>query len=234
MENTSSSESPPQAGKSRRIKKFHHKAKTGCINCKARRVKCDEQRPHCATCLRRDMTCQGYVAPKPWLFVPSRQSSKPLTHPSLHIMPATSFYESAQQAWSLQYFCEVTAPATAMWQLTRSAQDFWLVHVRQHLRSNKSIRHLAAALSARTEHSEIFQSRHQMQFTEDSFAKGLAELVDVNTAKHSSPESVVMAGHLISSYLYLDPIEKAVETLQHVHATQKILASPSLRHFSRC
>ncbi|KAI1169026.1 hypothetical protein F5B18DRAFT_5880 [Nemania serpens] len=38
----------------------HAKARTGCLTCKKRRVKCDEARPHCARCIKSGHKCTGY------------------------------------------------------------------------------------------------------------------------------------------------------------------------------
>ncbi|KAH9221946.1 hypothetical protein DL95DRAFT_381241 [Leptodontidium sp. 2 PMI_412] len=38
-------------------RKHHRKTKTGCSNCKRRRVKCDERQPTCLNCTRRDLQC---------------------------------------------------------------------------------------------------------------------------------------------------------------------------------
>ncbi|KAH8672818.1 hypothetical protein BGZ60DRAFT_430124 [Tricladium varicosporioides] len=40
------------------------KVKTGCSNCKLRRVKCDETRPQCIKCVRSGRTCDGFPAYK--------------------------------------------------------------------------------------------------------------------------------------------------------------------------
>ncbi|OGM41832.1 hypothetical protein ABOM_009648 [Aspergillus bombycis] len=39
---------------------------TGCQKCIQRRVKCDEARPACRECVRRNMTCPGYPQPFPF------------------------------------------------------------------------------------------------------------------------------------------------------------------------
>ncbi|KAG5952216.1 hypothetical protein E4U53_001362 [Claviceps sorghi] len=60
----SSDGSPSAAGPPRKpfyAKRSHKKSRMGCQKCKARRVKCDEQRPSCGTCLFRKETCL-YVA----------------------------------------------------------------------------------------------------------------------------------------------------------------------------
>ncbi|GAW19332.1 hypothetical protein ANO14919_088180 [Xylariales sp. No.14919] len=38
----------------------HAKARTGCLTCKRRKVKCDEARPACARCLKSGHPCAGY------------------------------------------------------------------------------------------------------------------------------------------------------------------------------
>lgn len=46
----------------RRTKTF-----TGCWTCRARRVKCDEHKPHCLRCRRSGRNCQGYNVRLGWL-----------------------------------------------------------------------------------------------------------------------------------------------------------------------
>ncbi|KAE8168665.1 C6 zinc finger domain protein [Aspergillus tamarii] len=49
-------------------RRTHHKSRYGCINCKHRRVKCDELRPKCSNCLRRDSECEyGSPASLRWI-----------------------------------------------------------------------------------------------------------------------------------------------------------------------
>ncbi|KAI1487825.1 hypothetical protein F5X96DRAFT_648336 [Biscogniauxia mediterranea] len=41
----------------------HAKARTGCVTCKGRRVKCDEGKPSCARCEKSGFQCAGYETP---------------------------------------------------------------------------------------------------------------------------------------------------------------------------
>ncbi|KAG6004835.1 hypothetical protein E4U21_000673 [Claviceps maximensis] len=52
-------------------KRSHKKSRTGCRNCKARRVKCDENRPSCKACVTRKDICV-YISPQ----LKSRSGSK--------------------------------------------------------------------------------------------------------------------------------------------------------------
>ncbi|KIV79404.1 hypothetical protein PV11_06966 [Exophiala sideris] len=41
------------------------RSRTGCLTCRIRKKKCDEQRPVCQTCHSSELTCYGYSAPLP-------------------------------------------------------------------------------------------------------------------------------------------------------------------------
>ncbi|KAG9235209.1 hypothetical protein BJ875DRAFT_279511 [Amylocarpus encephaloides] len=74
-----------KAVKSRRASR--PKVKTGCNNCKGRRVKCDETRPQCIKCVRSGRTCDGYPAYKRTVDVaipiaPRPESLAPVTPPT--------------------------------------------------------------------------------------------------------------------------------------------------------
>ncbi|KAK6081139.1 Autophagy-related protein 2-like protein 1 [Seiridium cupressi] len=68
----------------------HNKARTGCITCKARRVKCDEQKPLCHRCERAGIDCEGYSDPVDRARAPSssaRACSAPRVTASVHLRP---------------------------------------------------------------------------------------------------------------------------------------------------
>ncbi|KAF4449298.1 Sterol regulatory element-binding protein ECM22 [Fusarium austroafricanum] len=56
--------SPPNSDKPYHSKRPHKKSRTGCRNCKARKVKCDEARPVCRSCRLRKADCV-YPIPVP-------------------------------------------------------------------------------------------------------------------------------------------------------------------------
>ncbi|KAF5598598.1 C6 zinc finger [Fusarium pseudocircinatum] len=55
--NTSSDASESSAPARRRA---HRKSRTGCRTCKASRIKCDENRPFCKNCIRREALCEYF------------------------------------------------------------------------------------------------------------------------------------------------------------------------------
>ncbi|GAB7348644.1 hypothetical protein MBLNU459_g7014t1 [Dothideomycetes sp. NU459] len=64
------------------------KSRTGCQNCKVKRLKCDETKPECANCTKRGVTCPGYRQSLRWstkyeTLRVGAESSQALLHPSI-------------------------------------------------------------------------------------------------------------------------------------------------------
>ncbi|KAK4165059.1 C6 zinc finger domain protein [Cladorrhinum sp. PSN259] len=53
----------PQVERKYHAKRPHRKSRKGCRNCKARKVKCDEKKPACRSCVARNDTCVYPVLP---------------------------------------------------------------------------------------------------------------------------------------------------------------------------
>lgn len=66
---------PPQAEKPYHSKRPHRKSRTGCKNCKGRKVKCDEAQPVCRACRLRRERCV-YPAPLPGSSSPTSASQR--------------------------------------------------------------------------------------------------------------------------------------------------------------
>ncbi|QKD56936.1 uncharacterized protein FOBCDRAFT_227453 [Fusarium oxysporum Fo47] len=85
----------------------HKKAKTGCLDCRRRRVKCTEEKPECRACRRRGVECeypsfQGIAFASPATqhgdeTSPESTSSQPLRR-SQRIAPIPSLVSSAYQS----------------------------------------------------------------------------------------------------------------------------------------
>ncbi|KAH8652414.1 hypothetical protein BX600DRAFT_386909 [Xylariales sp. PMI_506] len=74
----------------RRVRTSKPKVKTGCNNCKQRRIKCDEKRPACTQCVRSKKVCTGYPPPpRAKIFEEVRIAPRP-TSGAVSISPTTS------------------------------------------------------------------------------------------------------------------------------------------------
>ncbi|KAL7913738.1 hypothetical protein GGI35DRAFT_222555 [Trichoderma velutinum] len=98
-DNSSASGSGSEAPK-KRNRRSNPKVKTGCLNCKQRRIKCDEMRPACSQCVRSKKDCTGYPAPSRGTraALDVRIAPKPLVAASAgfqHLQPAPNSIASA-------------------------------------------------------------------------------------------------------------------------------------------
>ncbi|KAL0934370.1 Sterol uptake control protein 2-like protein 1 [Colletotrichum truncatum] len=57
IRSTSPPEERPERPPSKR-RRPHRKSRTGCLDCRKRRVKCSEERPSCRSCIRREVVCE--------------------------------------------------------------------------------------------------------------------------------------------------------------------------------
>lgn len=161
-------ETPPdfnQAPKSSRASS--HRARTGCITCKRRHVKCDEARPHCSNCRNGNRVCEGYAA------TAAKRARVPSTMQVCWNSRSTTGTRGTTPAWPTQstplqearlipttlgvkddkarlYFDEFVSLVRGPW-ITASAvsgADLWEVTLPQLARSNATIQHAAIAIGA--------------------------------------------------------------------------------------
>ncbi|RMZ92613.1 hypothetical protein DV736_g152, partial [Chaetothyriales sp. CBS 134916] len=65
------------------VKPKQSKSRNGCVTCKKKRLKCDETKPQCQQCAKRNVACEGYRKDYKWrsfedtTFNPNRPSAKP-------------------------------------------------------------------------------------------------------------------------------------------------------------
>ncbi|KIX00509.1 uncharacterized protein Z518_10649 [Rhinocladiella mackenziei CBS 650.93] len=67
--------------KPKRTRKTHNKVRTGCLTCKIRRKKCDEEKPFCRRCTSTGRKCDGYASPSPPQTLTSEGSSPSIDEP---------------------------------------------------------------------------------------------------------------------------------------------------------
>ncbi|KAJ5936988.1 acetyltransferase [Penicillium verhagenii] len=62
----------------KRKRVFSNRTKTGCMTCRRRKKKCDEQHPACNNCLRGGFLCEGYSSRNTWQKPSSSKTPVPL------------------------------------------------------------------------------------------------------------------------------------------------------------
>ncbi|KAM5382803.1 hypothetical protein ACJZ2D_002194 [Fusarium nematophilum] len=105
------SQQPSPADKPYHSKRPHKKSRTGCRNCKARKVKCDEARPVCRSCKLRKVDCV-YPSPPASSTMPNNAppsspspstttSSTPLIAPSPDTLSISSYDDTTEEVGTL-------------------------------------------------------------------------------------------------------------------------------------
>ncbi|KAL2012232.1 hypothetical protein VTN00DRAFT_4950 [Thermoascus crustaceus] len=122
------------------------KVKTGCITCKIRHVKCDEEKPECHQCKKTGRKCDGYDA-KP----PKHHHSKPKPARLASGVPAISSDHcivlrpgTREERQYVELFCNQTSRAISGF----FGSDFWNYLLPQLSYSQPAIRHAIAAVGA--------------------------------------------------------------------------------------
>ncbi|KAI0394872.1 hypothetical protein F5Y17DRAFT_231718 [Xylariaceae sp. FL0594] len=81
-------------------RKGNIKVRTGCLTCKARKVKCDEEKPNCKRCTSTGRKCDGYASP-------AAESTALSWHRPRHLF---SHVNQPAERRCLQFFYDVAAP----------------------------------------------------------------------------------------------------------------------------
>ncbi|KAI1429668.1 hypothetical protein F5Y12DRAFT_330056 [Xylaria sp. FL1777] len=109
------------------------KVRTGCLTCKVRKVKCDEEKPSCKRCTSTGRKCDGYA--------PLSTSSGLSWHRPRHLFANV---HNASERRCLQFFVEVAAPVLS------GPLDpyFWTHLVFQFSQMEPAVRHSVVAVAS--------------------------------------------------------------------------------------
>ncbi|KAG4025119.1 hypothetical protein MFRU_066g00220 [Monilinia fructicola] len=126
----------------KRVRASKPKVKSGCVTCKARRVKCDESKPQCLRCQKFGQICGGYAHE-----TPSRGSMMPI-QPRIptadFYTPSISLEATEEEGRYFRYFCDRTA-----YQLPGYFDpSFWNHIILQESHNITPIRHAVIAIGA--------------------------------------------------------------------------------------
>ncbi|KAJ5219936.1 hypothetical protein N7468_009140 [Penicillium chermesinum] len=107
-------------------RRCHTKSRRGCVQCKERHVKCDENRPTCSLCVRRGLECI-YVAPRPRRRPVSgspknTRSERSSSHASSSVADGFTRLPRLQEMRLFHHACSATLPSMAKDEVDRR---FW-------------------------------------------------------------------------------------------------------------
>ncbi|KAI0533932.1 hypothetical protein GGR58DRAFT_516540 [Xylaria digitata] len=115
------------------------RSRSGCGNCKARHIKCDEARPHCRRCLEKGRACDGYLAVDGDQQAATALIASPITSYEIPF----SVPGSQQDRRLLHYFCVRGAGDLS----GHLGSEFWTRLVLQQSHDSIPVRQAVVALS---------------------------------------------------------------------------------------
>lgn len=139
----------------------HPKVKTGCITCRTRRVKCDENRPSCNRCLKYGTECGGYLPGRRrppssayGSFAQQARALVPKNQGPVTLQPASTLFESELELRYFGLFAERIAGEICPY----FSPESWRRMILQACMSEASIRHAAIAIGALGKTYEMAQA----------------------------------------------------------------------------
>ncbi|KPM36646.1 hypothetical protein AK830_g9908 [Neonectria ditissima] len=88
----------------KRKRNFSNRTKTGCLTCRKRKKKCDEQKPECGNCLRGSFVCAGYPPQRGpgWQKPDNKASAVPLESKDPTYVPPGAYGMPQQNPYGAQ------------------------------------------------------------------------------------------------------------------------------------
>ncbi|KAF7161721.1 hypothetical protein CNMCM5623_007208 [Aspergillus felis] len=209
----------------------HTKSRRGCITCKIRHVKCDEQRPECLQCVKTGRKCDGY---DPKQTNPQSQQravvdpvpvawTKPSADQRLVLLPGTR-----EERQYIEFFCTRTSRALSGF----FDSDLWGYFLPQLSHSEAAIRHAVIALGALHQHLHVILSKDKHdpgrkiapeneQFIIQQYNSAIRHLVAQMSSANQVPHLTLIACCLFVCLEILSG--QGSKALDHIEAGLKIL-----------
>ncbi|GFF40668.1 NAD(P)H-dependent FMN reductase C4B3.06c [Aspergillus udagawae] len=209
----------------------HTKSRRGCITCKIRHVKCDEQQPECLQCIKTGRKCDGYdpkqtnpqaqqrtvvdPVPEAWTKLSADQR--------LVLRPGTR-----EERQYIEFFCTRTSRALSGF----FDSDLWGYVLPQLSHSEAAIRHAVIALGALHQHLHIVLSKDRCdpgrkiapqneQFIIQQYNSAIRHLVTQLSSANQVPHLTLIACCL---FVCLEILSGQVgKALDHIEAGLKIV-----------
>ncbi|KAI0437711.1 hypothetical protein F4803DRAFT_537457 [Xylaria telfairii] len=136
-------------------KQRHHRVRTGCVTCKARKVKCSEEQPSCQRCITSGRKCGGYDVPRTWLFEPNQWQARLSNSMTGRIdrCPSTTYSHllNAHDRRSFDLYINQTVPLLSAY----FGHSFWAQTLPQIAFREPTVMYMVLATSSLIESTEL-------------------------------------------------------------------------------
>jgi hypothetical protein len=189
------------------------KVRTGCVTCKTRRVKCDEEKPTCLRCAKAGRLCGGYALLPPKNRITAGQPLMIISYvtpgSSISLLPGVGFREKRSLEFFRTHTILETFPA-AEWPDYLLRTIFW----------EDSVRNGVIALGALHEH---YTGTGQMDtdFAMQQYSKAMNEVMKLDMRKSTSTDVALISCILFACFESLQGHYRS--SLMHINSGIQIL-----------
>ncbi|EWZ85512.1 hypothetical protein FOWG_10624 [Fusarium oxysporum f. sp. lycopersici MN25] len=201
------------------------KSRMGCITCKIRHLKCDEERPSCYRCRKDQIRCDGYASPKSTAKNKQAKTQKPesLSHITItHLVTDTPVEKS--------YFHHFYHWTCKQLSLAPGSSNFWIQHVLPLSHTSEPVKHAITAVAAA---HQMFMAGHDprspqhMRVLTTQYTKALSQIIP-----HMSVDSAYsIQCALVCCLLFIafeGMLGRYAESVRHLRAGNRLLTLPAL------
>ncbi|EED13448.1 hypothetical protein TSTA_059340 [Talaromyces stipitatus ATCC 10500] len=182
------------------------KSALGCLTCKKRKVKCDEQKPQCQRCLSTGRTCDGYPVPSP-----TRDRRPGL----LLAVPVTQHLRTAEDYRAFQNFMSLV-PSLANFAST----ELWNTYILQLSQADAAIQHIVLSVGhlVGTTSGEIALKEQQEKLICYHYSKALHALTN-----DPNPDVYIVLLSCLLFCLFEELQGNCYPAIQHIVAGRDII-----------
>lgn len=147
------------------------KTRSGCITCKERRIKCDEERPECKKCMLSGRRCGGY-SPSPPSSVSARSGS---ASPPLQHSPSMALHVREGEKRTYDFFLSCASERLA----GPLGKDFWHGYILQLAQTEPLVTDCLLAISTLYEHPQFMVSFRRNPYDRTPADKERSEKLEI-------------------------------------------------------
>lgn len=216
-----------------RQRKFAPRSRQGCLTCRQRRKRCDNQSPQCANCTRLNLTC-AWQPPRRLASSSSSSSPKQLVdaappRPALHVWDALPADEASERQHLLRYYVEAFVPSVSVASTSTPANFYTSLYMPWAFQVDGMLDAILAITSAqlarrtlgdsRAVHLRALSSRHQR--------KCYAFIKDRVALAGRLPQDVYQVAAVILILVGLEALNgiKTTRWIAQLNSVQRILAA---------
>ncbi|EWG48809.1 hypothetical protein FVEG_08472 [Fusarium verticillioides 7600] len=131
--------------RAQRVRAFSRKTRTGCLTCKKRHKKCDEEKPTCRRCRDGGYVCDGYTPQSKAVTTKTQTRTLPIlaakATPTLPLLPG----DALESNYYVYFFSDIISQLEITPYLNR---EFWNRNILVPSQSSECVRHAVLALGA--------------------------------------------------------------------------------------